>query len=866
MKFPASTLLAVLLAVTANFGIWASLNRPQDPAADWRGTIRGVSFNPMRKSDDPDDGRLPNAAQIEADLTLLSGKVSAVRTYGISGDLALIPVLAAKHNINVTLGAWIGPDRAQNEQEIRRLIGAARDEPNVRRILVGNETLLRGDIPASELITYIRRVQQATGHRVSTAEPWQVWLSNPELAHTADFIAVHVLPYWEGMSVDGAVDYVFMRYRELQHAYPDKPIVLAEVGWPSSGPAIGRARASLVNEAKFTRNFLNRVQGTDIDYFIVEAFDQPWKLAHEGSAGAYWGLYNANRELKFPMQGEVLAMPSWNRWAIMAILLAFIPASYFVLKRHGIGEPGKALFALVSNVAASGIAWTASLGFTHYQTPLSAMTWIVLVVMQVLALLVLLTETIEAAEVIWRKGAGRDFSVLNRTPDYRYPKVSIHVPVHNEPPHLVRATLEALSRLEYPDFEVLVVDNNTPDSATWVPVQQTCSELGPRFRFFHLEKWPGFKAGALNFALRQTAADAEIVAVVDSDYVVSPRWLAGLTPYFDNPGVGFVQAPQDYRDGSDNLFKRLCYWEYAGFFRIGMVQRNDFNAIIQHGTMTLIRKDALHRAGQWGEWCICEDAELGLRLLTHGMDSVYVPQSLGRGVMPDTLSAYKTQRFRWAYGAVQIMKHHLRALLPWNGGTLSAAQKYYFVAGWLPWLSDGLALVFTTTSLLVTADVVARFPLADFPVAAFLMPTVGLFGFKLARSIWLYEDLVRCGFWNSVGAALAGLSLSHTVGRAVLAGLFTSGRPFVRTPKLEAGRPLTSALAMVYQELGLMLLLWIAAVAVSAQDEFHNSSGDLWVSILLVQSLPYLAAVIMALANAASVAGSAAAPDQAAPA
>src|SRR5262249_51970668 len=154
----------------------------------------------------------------------------------------------------------------------------------------------------------------------------------------------------------------------------------------------------------------------------------------------------------------------------------------------------------------------------------------------------------------------------------------------------------------------------------------------------------------------QTADDAAVIGVIDSDYVVNPDWLRSTVPYFEKLDVAFVQAPQDYRDGNESPFKRMCYWEYAGFFHIGMVQRNERNAIIQHGTMTLIRKTAMQQLGGWAEWCICEDAELGLRLFENNYDSVYMNHSFGRGLIPDDFGAYKTQRFRWAYGAVQILK------------------------------------------------------------------------------------------------------------------------------------------------------------------------------------------------------------------
>ena len=116
--------------------------------------------------------------------------------------------------------------------------------------------------------------------------------------------------------------------------------------------------------------------------------------------------------------------------------------------------------------------------------------------------------------------------------------------------------------------------------------------------------------------------------MLDSDYVVSPDWLRCMAPAFADPAVGFVQSPQDYRDNDGSFFKRLMFWEYAGFFHLGMVTRNERNAIIQHGTMTLIRRAALEEAGGWAEWTITEDAELGLRLFRHGWEAVYVAAQL----------------------------------------------------------------------------------------------------------------------------------------------------------------------------------------------------------------------------------------------
>ena len=152
--------------------------------------------------------------------------------------------------------------------------------------------------------------------------------------------------------------------------------------------------------------------------------------------------------------------------------------------------------------------------------------------------------------------------------------------------------------------------------------------------------------------MEHTAKDAEVIAVIDSDYVVKSDWLSDCIPLFNNDKVAIVQAPQDYRDAEGNLFKSMLYCEYAGFFGIGMINRDARNAIIQHGTMTLVRRTALDEVEGWSQWCITEDAELGLKVLEAGYQAIYVPTSYGQGLMPDTFQDYRLQRFRWAYGCL----------------------------------------------------------------------------------------------------------------------------------------------------------------------------------------------------------------------
>ena len=281
-----------------------------------------------------------------------------------------------------------------------------------------------------------------------------------------------------------------------------------------------------------------------------------------------------------------------------------------------------------------------------------------------------------------------------------------------------------------------------------------------------------------------------------------------------------------------------------------MVHRNERNAIIQHGTMTLVRRSALEALGGWARWCICEDAELGLRLMEAGWESAYVNHSYGRGLMPDTYTAYQKQRFRWAYGAIQILKRHWRELVGLRASRLSWAQRYHFVAGWLPWFADALNTAVTVLALVWTAGLVALPKLFEFPLRFFLCASLGFFALKVGKTLWLYSARVHASAGQNLAAALAGLSLTHTIGKAVFSGLLTSERPFMRTPKCEDQPAFVRGLMASREESTILLLLALGALAVGVRYGSQDVEAQLWIALLGVQSLPYLASCATAMINA----------------
>lgn len=834
----------VVLAIAALFtGFWALINRPVS-APNWPEQISGFSYSPFQQGQYPQKDQYPTDDEMRRDLEIISKLTDNIRTYSVDGTLGDIPKLAEEFGLRVTIGIWISPDLERNEREIQKAIELANNSRSVVRVVVGNEALFREEITPEDLIVLLDRVRAAVKVPVTTSEQWHIWEKYPQLAKHVDLIAAHILPYWEFIPVDKAGEFVLDRARDLKKMFPKKPLLLSEVGWPSNGRMRGGADATPADQAIYLRTLVNTLNRRGYNYFVIEAFDQPWKASDEGSVGAYWGVYNAARQQKFNFEGPVVAIPQWRVLAIGSVVMGLLSLALLLIDGSALRQRGRTFLTFTAFLCGSVLVWIAYDYSQQYSTWFSLTVGFLLGLGALGVFIVLLTEAHELAEAVWIRKRRREFLPVEADDAYR-PKVSIHVPCYNEPPEMVKQTLDALANLDYPDFEVLIIDNNTKDPAVWEPVRDYCATLGPRFKFFHVAPLAGFKGGALNFLIPHTAPDAEVIAVIDSDYCVDRNWLKHMVPHFADPKIAIVQSPQDYRDQNESKFKKLCYSEYKGFFHIGMVTRNDRDAIIQHGTMTMTRRSVLEELG-WADWCICEDAELGLRVFEKGYSAAYSHNSYGKGLMPDTFIDFKKQRFRWAYGAIQIIKRHSSSLLRGKDTELTRGQRYHFLAGWLPWVADGMNIFFTVGALLWSAAMIIVPTRVDPPLLIFAIPPLALFVFKVGKIIFLYRRAMGVNLKDAFAAALAGLALSHTIAKAVLYGFFTTSIPFFRTPKNADNHGFWVAISEAREEVFIMLLLWGAALGIFFVQGLPSNDMRFWVVMLLVQSLPYLAALIMA--------------------
>jgi cellulose synthase/poly-beta-1,6-N-acetylglucosamine synthase-like glycosyltransferase len=428
--------------------------------------------------------------------------------------------------------------------------------------------------------------------------------------------------------------------------------------------------------------------------------------------------------------------------------------------------------------------------------------------------------------------------------DITFPKVSIHVPAYFEPPEMLKQTLDAVSRLDYPNFECVVIINNTPDPEFWQPIQDHCRSLGERFKFINAEKVEGFKAGALRIAMARTAVDAEIIGIIDADYMVQPDWLKDLVPVFADPRVGLVQAPQDHRDGSRSLMHYIMNGEYAGFFDIGMIQRNEANAIIVHGTMCLIRRAAMDMAGGWAGDTICEDTDLGLAIIEHGWLTHYTNTRYGYGLLPDTYEAFKKQRHRWAYGGFQIVKKHWRRFLP-GASRLSPDQRREFALGWLNWLGAESLGVLVAILNLIWVPIVAFADIA-IPDRILTLPIIAAFVVSLVHFVVLYRLRVPVKWGQMLGAMIAAMSVQWTVSRAVANGLITDHLAFARTSK--GGFSLMSVEFQAFWEAVIGVLLLVGAAVLVATNNYKQVREIyIFAAVLVLESLPFLSAVAIAI-------------------
>jgi len=242
-------------------------------------------------------------------------------------------------------------------------IATAKAYPQViRGVIVGNEVLLRGEQSPEAIAAYITRVRTALQDvhvPVTYADVWEFWLRYPQMANVVDYITIHILPYWEDEPVppQDALKHVADVYAQMKAHFSGRAVMIGETGWPSQGRPRREASASLVNEARYLREFLLYAGSVDMPYNVIEAFDQPWKREQEGTVGGYWGIFDVNAKPKFSMQGPVVEEPNWIAGWVAGVAGAVLFLLAGIWRRGLANTRSRIALILAGFATATSIAW-----------------------------------------------------------------------------------------------------------------------------------------------------------------------------------------------------------------------------------------------------------------------------------------------------------------------------------------------------------------------------------------------------------------------------------------------------------------------------------------------------------------------------
>lgn len=425
-----------------------------------------------------------------------------------------------------------------------------------------------------------------------------------------------------------------------------------------------------------------------------------------------------------------------------------------------------------------------------------------------------------------------------------FPMVSFHIPICREPPEMVIETLMALTQVEYPDFEVIVISNNTKEEALWRPVEHACKRFG--FKFLHHEILPGYKAGALNRGLVETHERAQLVCILDSDYRVKPGFLKRVVPLFQDPETAFVQTAQDYRNRDETLLQRLGYPVYKLFFDVVMVARDRRNSIMFAGTMGLLRKEVLHQIGGWNEQCVAEDAEASLRMLNLGYKGIYLHETWGYGLLPTEFSGCEKQWSRWMTGGIQVVRLNWKILLN-PQSRLTFAQRWDYAVGGVmsfgAFLTINSALLLAGFALLITVT-----PGLIQPIFASFSTSMFIFSFFITLTAMMVILIFK---WNmnysskrSFGAFIFVMGLSWARAQAVWLALTRKTLVFERTAKFRTNPTYIRLLWHSRSQITMVVLIILLNLIILQNYQTHPAG---LIIISFWQEVTYLSGVALSV-------------------
>jgi len=309
------------------------------------------------------------------------------------------------------------------------------------------------------------------------------------------------------------------------------------------------------------------------------------------------------------------------------------------------------------------------------------------------------------------------------------PPVDVFITVAGEPTEIVEATVKAASEMDYPDFQVYILnDGFVAKKENWREMEELAKKYSPKVTCITRTQPGGAKAGNINHALSRTANP--LVVVFDADHVPYRNFLKKTVGYFADPKMGFVQTPQYYKNYEVNEVTRAAWEQQEIYYGPICKGRSRLGTVTMCGTNMVLRRKALETVGGMCDFNIAEDFATGMFMHEQGWKSFYVPEVLAEGLAPEDFLSYYKQQLRWARGSLEIFFKYnplFRKGLTFTQRFLYLSASGYYLSGLIVLMNAFLPLVFFFTGAV-------PFAVSTMALAAAFIPYIFLMIYTLQQS------------------------------------------------------------------------------------------------------------------------------------
>lgn len=378
---------------------------------------------------------------------------------------------------------------------------------------------------------------------------------------------------------------------------------------------------------------------------------------------------------------------------------------------------------------------------------------------------------------------------LKKKPQKDWPVVTLQLPVFNEY-YVVERLLDSIAALDYPKkkMEIQLLDDSTDESAIVGKKKvEALKKKGYDVKYIHRENRKDHKAGALREAM--DVAKGEFLAIFDADFIPSKDFLKKTVPFFlEDSKIGMVQTRWGHVNGDYSMLTKAQRLGIDAHFIVEQVARNGSDLWMNfNGTAGIWRKETIYDAGNWSGDTLTEDFDLSYRaeLSEKGWKFKYLEDVVNPAELPATISAYKTQQFRWCKGSIQTAVK----LIP----TIFKSKEN--------WKIKAEAITHLTNYAvhpLMVINILTTLPLLAFHEMFLELSTAMLFGLAVFLSVGTFGPMALYAFaqkhvnpkgWLKTFSMMpvmmmigTGIAISNT--KAFIEAIIGKKSSFVRTPKL----------------------------------------------------------------------------------